>query len=399
MVEGADDRRFESGSIRGFADVDADLALTHLRVTFRGELVGTLAATEDGVLAFQYADSWIEGGFSISPFSLPLERKVFVADPHPLGGVFGVFDDSLPDGWGRLLVDRTLREHGIDPFSIGPLARLAIVGKGGMGALEYEPEICLTGSLALDDLDEIAGACAKVLSTDYSDDLDALFAMGGSSGGARPKILTVIDGEDWIVKFPSSHDGDDIGAEEFAFAGAARACGIEMAPVRLLPSERCCGYFATRRFDRARDQHGNVRKIHMASVGALLETSHRTPNLDYDLLMRLTLRLTDDMEEVERLFRLVSFNVLAGNRDDHAKNFTFLHEDTFDSWTLSPAYDLTRNSGMNGEHATMVNGKGAGITNDDLLAVGARAGLPSRSARAILGEVEEAVREALGKLV
>lgn len=396
MVEGADGRRSETGRIRGFAD--ADLALTHLRVTLRGELVGTLAQTEDGVLAFQYADSWIEGGFSISPFSLPLERKVFVADPHPLGGVFGVFDDSLPDGWGRLLVDRTLREHGVDPFSVGSLARLAIVGRSGMGALEYEPEVRLTGWSELDDLDEIAVACAKVLSTDYSDDLDALFALGGSSGGARPKILTTIDGEDWIVKFPSSLDGDDIGMEEFALAGAARACGIEMPPVRLLPSKRCSGYFATRRFDRARDQRGNVRKVHMASVGALLETSHRTPNLDYGLLMRLTLRLTDDMEVVERLFRLMSFNVLVGNRDDHAKNFTFLHDNAFDSWTLSPAYDLTRNSGMNGEHATMVNGKGNGITHDDLLAVGVRAGLPSRRARAMLDEVEEVVRGALGKL-
>lgn len=396
MVEGADGRRSETGRIRGFAD--ADLALTHLRVTLRGELVGTLAQTEDGVLAFQYADSWIEGGFSISPFSLPLERKVFVADPHPLGGVFGVFDDSLPDGWGRLLVDRTLREHGVDPFSVGSLARLAIVGRSGMGALEYEPDIRLASWSELDDLDEIASACAEVLSTDYSDDLDALFALGGSSGGARPKILTAIDGEDWIVKFPSSLDGDDIGMEEFALAGAARACGIEMPPVRLLPSKRCSGYFATRRFDRARDQRGNVRKVHMASVGALLETSHRTPNLDYGLLMRLTLRLTDDMEVVERLFRLMSFNVLVGNRDDHAKNFTFLHDNAFDLWTLSPAYDLTRNSGMNGEHATMVNGKGNGITHDDLLAVGVRAGLPSRRARAMLDEVEEVVRGALGKL-
>lgn len=395
MAESVDDRRIETGRIRRLAD--ADLALTHLRVALRGELVGTLAQTEDGVLAFQYADSWIEGGFSISPFSLPLERKVFVADPHPLGGVFGVFDDSLPDGWGRLLVDRTLREHGVDPFSVGSLARLAIVGRSGMGALEYEPEVRLTGWSELDDLDEIASACAEVLSTDYSDDLDALFALGGSSGGARPKILTAIDGEDWIVKFPSSLDGDDIGMEEFALAGAARACGIEMPPVRLLPSKRCSGYFATRRFDRARDQHGNVRKVHMASVGALLETSHRTPNLDYDLLMRLTLRLTDDMGEVERLFRLMLFNVLAGNRDDHAKNFTFLYDNAFDSWTLSPAYDLTRNSGMNGEHATMVDGKGNGITHDDLLAVGVRAGLPSRRARAMLGEVEEVVRGVLGK--
>lgn len=395
MVESANGRRSEPGRIRGFAD--ADLALTHLRVTLRGELVGTLAQTEDGVLAFQYAESWIESGFPISPFSLPLEHKVFVADPHPLDGVFGVFDDSLPDGWGRLLVDRTLREHGVDPFSVGPLARLAIVGRSGMGALEYEPEIRLAGSSALGDLDEIAAACAKVLSTDYSDDLDALFALGGSSGGARPKILTTIDGEDWIVKFPSSYDGDDIGAEEFALAGAARVCGIELPPVRLLPSRWCSGYFAIKRFDRVRDQYGNVHKVHMASVGALLETSHRTPNLDYDLLMRLTLRLTDDMEEVARLYRLMSFNVLVGNRDDHAKNFTFLHEDSFDSWTLSPAYDLTRNAGMNGEHATMVNGKGVGITHDDLLAVGARAGLQSRRARTILDEVEEVVRGALGE--
>lgn len=376
----------------------ADLALKSLRVTLRGELVGTLAQTEDGVLAFQYADSWIEDGFSLSPFSLPLERKVFVAKPHPLDGVFGVFDDSLPDGWGRLLVDRTLREHGIDPFSIGPLARLAIVGKSGMGALEYEPEVRLAASSALGDLDEIAAACAKVFATDYSDDLDALFVLGGSSGGARPKILTTIDGKDWIVKFPSSHDSNNIGAEEFALAGAARACGIVVPPVRLLPSRRCSGYFAIRRFDRARDQYDNTYKVHMASVGALLETSHRTPSLDYDLLMRLTLRLTDDMEEAARLFRLMSFNVLVGNRDDHAKNFTFLHEDSFDSWTLSPAYDLTRNSGMNGEHATMVNGKGSGITREDLLAVGTRAGLPPRATRSMLDEVEEAVRDVLEEL-
>lgn len=102
--------------------------------------MGTLVQVEDGVLAFQYADSWIEGWFSISPFSLPFERKVLVADPHPLGGVFGVLDGSLPDGWGRLLVDRTLREHSVDPFFVGPLARLAIVGRSGMGALEYEPD-------------------------------------------------------------------------------------------------------------------------------------------------------------------------------------------------------------------------------------------------------------------
>lgn len=368
-----------------------------LHVTMHGEPVGTLAQTEDRVLAFQYADSWIESSFSLSPFSLPLERRVFVARPYPLDGVFGVFDDSLPDGWGKLLVDRTLRGLGIDPLSIGPLVRLAVVGQSGMGALEYEPEIRLTAQSTIGDLDEIAAECAKMLATDYSDDLDTLFMLGGSSGGARPKILTTIDGEDWIVKFPSSYDGDGIGVEEFALAGAARTCGIEMPEVRLLSSNICAGYFAIKRFDRLRDQRGSVRKVHMASVGALLETSHRTPNLDYDLLMRLTLRLTDDMEEVARLYRLMVFNVFAGNRDDHAKNFTFLHEDSSDAWTLSPAYDLTRNPGMNGEHATTINGKGAGIDREDMRAVGTRAGLSLRVTRTILEEVEEAVR-GIGKL-
>lgn len=374
------------------------LSASSLRVTMHGRLVGTLAQTEDGVVAFQYARSWVEEGFSLSPLSLPLGGKVFVAKPHPLGGLFGVFDDSLPDGWGRLLVDRTLRERGIDPYSIGPLARLAIVGKSGMGALEYEPEVSLVSPSALGDLDEIAAACAEMLATDYSDDLDALFTLGGSSGGARPKILTTIDGEDWIVKFPSSFDHDHIGAEEYALARAAKSCGIEMPEVRLLPSKACSGYFAIKRFDRARNQHGDVWKVHMASVGALLETSHRTPNLDYDVLMRLTLRLTDDMEEVERLYRLMSFNVLVGNRDDHAKNFTFLHEDSSDAWTLSPAYDLTRNSGMNGEHATTVNGKGRDISRADLMEVGSRAGLPSRIVRSATEEVEEAVHAALREI-
>lgn len=87
-------------------------------------------------------------------------------------------DGSLPNGWGRLLVDRTLRDHGIDPYSIGPLARLAIVGKSGMRALEYEPEVSLVSPSALGDLDEIAAACAEMLATDYSDDLDAFFCFG-----------------------------------------------------------------------------------------------------------------------------------------------------------------------------------------------------------------------------
>lgn len=369
----------------------AGLASKSVYVFYAGRSVGTLAATRDGVLAFEYEDEWLRDGFSISPLSLPLEKRVFVADRHPLDGVFGVFDDSLPDGWGRLLVDRLLRSQGIDPYEVGPIARLSLVGSSGMGALEYEPatDVPLAGSAL--DLDELAEECARLLRTDFSEDLDALFALGGSSGGARPKILTRIDGEEWIVKFPASVDGPAIGLEEYRIALAAQACGIAMPEVRLFPSKRCEGYFGVRRFDRVRDAHGRTTKVHMASAGALLETSHRIPNLDYDMLMKLTLKLTDDFSEVERLYRLMCFNVFVGNRDDHAKNFSYLYDEPRGAWTLSPAYDLTRNDGMNGEHATTVNGKGRNIELEDLLAVGARAGLTPSCARVIADEARDAV--------
>lgn len=355
-----------------------DLNLKSLRVVVDGEDVGTLASTPEGPLAFQYARSWLQNGYSISPLSLPLRDEVFVAKKDPLGGVFGVFNDSLPDGWGRLLVDRMLRQNGMDPVRVSPLARLAIVGKSGMGALEYEPEVTLASQAVFDDLDAIAAECAAVLKTDYSEDLDTLFALGGSSGGARPKILTEIDGQEWLVKFPSSHDPVDIGRQEYAIAIAAKACGIEVPEVKLLPSRVCAGYFAVKRFDRARDQCGGTVKVHMASAAALLETSHRIPNLDYDILMRLTARLAEDVEELQRMFKLMVFNVLVGNRDDHSKNFTFLYLPELDVWTLSPAYDLTRNVGINGEHATTVNGKGRNITKDDMLSLGKKAGLSAR---------------------
>lgn len=370
-----------------------EISVRSLVVSYGGRQVGTLAQTDDGPVVFEYDDAWLTEGFSVSPFSLPLEKRVFVAPARPLDGLFGVFDDSLPDGWGRLLVDRMLKERGIDPYSVSPLARLAIVGNSGMGALCYEPELTLLPEATEKSLDELAQECAEVLRNEYVEDLDTLYALGGSSGGARPKVLAEIDGTSWIVKFPSSRDPQDIGAQEFAIAGAAAACGLEMPEVRLMPSDLCEGYFAIRRFDRVPDGGGSEHRVHMVSAGGLLETSHRIPNLDYGLLMKLALRLTDSMEEVERLYRLMVFNVVVGNRDDHAKNFTFLHEG--EGWCLSPAYDLTQNGGINGEHTTTVNGKGRGITLEDLQEVGARAGLRASEARRIAREVRDTAHDCL----
>ena len=191
--------------------------LSKLEVFYKGIRVGTMALYQNRYAAFEYDHDWLVNGFSISPFSLPLEKKVFMPKIDPFEGLFGVFADSLPDGWGRLLVDRLMRRNGINPYEIGCLERLAIVGNTGMGALTYQPVITMEREHGEKSLDEIALECERILHSKECEDLDYLFAKGGSSGGARPKILTQVDGEEWIIKFPSSEDSKDIGKQEYDY--------------------------------------------------------------------------------------------------------------------------------------------------------------------------------------
>ena len=139
------------------------------------------------------------------------------------------------------------------------------------------------------------------------------------------------------------------------------------------------------------------RRIHMISVSGLLETSHRIPNLDYDILMQLTLQLTKSMEECEKLYRLMCFNVYAHNRDDHSKNFTYLYDEDECSWKLSPAYDLTYSNSIGGEHATTVNGNGVNPELDDILAVAKKIGLNMTMARKTALNIRDCVSEMLGE--
>lgn len=367
--------------------------LNKLDVYYHDRKVGTMALYQNRLAAFAYSDEWLQEGFSISPFSLPLEKRVFVPKIDPFEGLFGVFADSLPDGWGRLLVDRLMRKNGLNPHTVGSLERLAIVGNTGMGALTYRPTIPLESVYNELTLDEIAKECERILQTDTSEKLDYLFAKGGSSGGARPKILPRIDNEDWIIKFPSSEDSKDVGRQEYDYALCAKECGIEMEEVRLFPSEKTQGYFGTKRFDRVAE--GENGKVHMISAAAILETSHRIPNLDYDILMKLTLQLTKSMEECEKLYRLMCFNVFAHNRDDHSKNFSYIYRDREKRWILSPAYDLTYSNSIGGEHATTVNGNGVDPGTEDLLSVAKKIGIGMAKARKTAAKIQECVHERL----
>jgi serine/threonine-protein kinase HipA len=344
--------------------------VTMLNVTLDGRThhkVGRLASQNRRIL-FEYDPAFLATGLQISPFRLPHRSGVMAGDARVFDGLFGVYNDSLPDGWGRLLLDRAVEKIGITRQELTPLDRLAYVGTNGMGALSYEPDLSKgRRTPVVLKLDTIAREAASVLAGEQGSVIDELLTLNGGSAGARPKVVaqvsadmtTIIHGPEmlpsgyahWMIKFPSSQDELTIGAIEYAYSRMARAAGIAMPETHLFGSKK--KYFGVKRFDRDGD-----RRIHMHSLSGLLHADHRSPSLDYDALLTATQVLTKDATDMERAFRLACFNVLAHNRDDHAKNVSYLLDDITGHWTLAPAYDLTFSSGPGGEQSMLVMGEG-----------------------------------------
>ncbi len=347
--------------------------------------VGTMAQTADHRVAFAYSEEWLDTGFAISPFSLPVEPKVFVPSSQAFSGLWGVFADSLPDAWGQLLVNRMLKDRGFSSADVSQLERLAIVGDSGMGALSYHPAWDVQKDTHLTDLDELAAKCHALLNHEDVSDLDNLLHMGGSSGGARPKIMT----DEWIIKFPASNEMMDSGLMEKEYMDCASDCGIVVPETKLMPSKLCSGYFAVRRFDRTKVGNDLVRH-HMLTAAAILEVDWRTATMDYHTLMKLTKILSLGNEaDIEQMFRRMCFNVFAHNRDDHAKNFSWMYDERMDCWHPSPAYDLTWSTTYFGEHTMTVDGNGRKPGMQELLAVGKAAGMAQKSCRMIAEEIRE----------
>ena len=357
----------------------------------------------DRKIWFQYDQSFLGKGIELSPFKLPLKPEVVTNTDNLFEGLFGLFNDSLPDGWGRLLVDRHMRGLGVAPQTLTSLDRLAFVGRHGMGALQYEPEQEQQGSLSDKlNLDLLAEESRQVLEGGSDQVIDKLLSLNGSSAGARPKIMVgvnkdkkqIVHGVDdlpegyehWIIKFISSVDAEDNGSLEYAYSLMAKEAGINMPETHLFPaSGKKSGYFGVRRFDR----EGNKR-IHVHTASGLLHADHRAPSLDYESILKAALLLTKSVPQVEQFFRLAAFNVMAHNRDDHAKNFSFIMENS-GAWQVAPAYDLIFSSSSHGEHSTTVVGEGRSPGTKDLLKLAKKFDL--KKAPDILEEVSAAVKK------
>ena len=319
-----------------------------LQVSYNKQNVGKLAMGDKAKCLFEYDSAWLKTGFSISPFFLPLKTGVFVAKHEPFNGLFGVFNDSMPDGWGNLLLDRFLSSKGINIEALTVIDRLAFVGKSGMGALSYQPDNSEIYRMRSPDLNSIAKQVSDILS-ERADipTIKSILKLTGSSGGARPKVLINHMNATWMVKFASSNDDRNIGKQEYFYSELAEKCGIEMSETKLFENN----YFGTRLFDRNQDE-----RFHVHSASGLLDASHRFPSLDYTQLAKATLALTKNTNELIKLLRLMVFNVAIENKDDHAKNFSYIFKN--ENWNLSPAYDLLKSEGFANEHATAIAGVG-----------------------------------------
>ncbi len=361
------------------------------------ELVGRLAEHQRAIY-FEYDPGFLASRRSISPLHLPATGGAVRAPAAT--GLHGVFADALPDGWGMLLMDRHFRKQGLIPEQLSPLDRLAYLGARTMGALTFHP--CSddgTTPVRPSPLDRLAAEADKVLAGQASELLPELLAAGGAPGGARPKVLVCVRGDElsygtdlppaghvpWLIKFPSHRDPGDSAAVEYVYSRLARHAGLDVPDTRLFVAASGQRFFGVRRFDR----DGPLR-FHVHTLAGALNTDFRVPNLDYELLLRVTTRMTRAQPEVVRAFRHTVFNVLAHNRDDHGKNFSFIMSRDGE-WRLSPAYDLTFAEGPGGEHTMAIQGEPRRPTWSHMLRLAKTASIPERTAHRVLDEVRDAL--------
>lgn len=362
-------------------------------------VVGRLAESDRQVY-FEYDPDFLRDPLWLSPFKLPPEPGLLQHRDHGFGPVFGLFDDSLPDGWGLLLMDRFFRQQGLDLATVSVLDRLAYLGTLTMGALTYHPPADpVDRDARILDLHEMADASQQVAEGTCREVLPQLLKAGGSPGGARPKVLvgvcgeTLLSGEGdlppgythWIAKFNARQDMPDAGPVEFAYSLMARAAGITMPPTRVFETSQGERFFGVERFDR----HGN-RRYHVHTFGNLIHANFRIPSCDYGQLLKVVKILTRDHRAVQECYRRLVFNVLTHNRDDHVKNFAFRLDDEGE-WKLAPAYDLMFSAGPGGEHSMTVAGEGKVPGRHHLLELAGPAGISDRDAGSIIQSVADAV--------
>lgn len=349
-------------------------------------------------LLFEYSKEALGGGLELSPLRLPIRSEAYGNFPDYMLRLPGLIADSLPDGWGLLLMDRYFRRLGREPAAVSPLDRLAFLGERALGALTYEPP----DTVRLTDADltllRLAEEIDLVIAGRDDEVLRRLLLLGGSPHGARPKavvgydparktIRTVADQHHrpYLIKFPAEREHKEACAVEHVYCETARLCGIEVPETTHFDLDRSHAAFGIARFDI---EAGMRVPVH--TLAGALHADFRMPAVDYISLLRATRAFTRDERQVVSAYERAVFNVLFNNRDDHSKNFAF-RLDRDRRWRLAPGYDLTFNMGPGGEHQMDICGEGRQVTRAHMLELATKGGIENRVAIASLERMLEQV--------
>ena len=381
-----------------------------LKVYLWGQEIGRLAWHDARKTSFfMYNPEFLKGSLDIAPLAASIHhpqntRAIFGETERIYQKLPSFIADSLPDAWGNQLFEQWRKANNLSERSVTSLEKLAFIGKRGMGALEFVPEIDRGKMNDQVDIKALADLAQKIalerenvrILPDESLTLQSLIAVGTSAGGRQPKGIIAMHRETgeirsgqvdlepgfdyYILKFG---DKERSTAElEQTYYEMAVAAGINMMESRLLEVEGT-KHFLTKRFDR-----NETGKLHTQTLAAMM------PEADsYEKLLMVCRKLHLPEVDCQEVFRRMVFNILANNTDDHHKNFTFImgHQGT---WRLSPAYDMTYIFDTGGylpnkEHCLMIGGKYQDITLDDVISFANESGI--RAPKAMIRKVAAAV--------
>jgi len=326
------------------------------------QFIGTLFSSYSRgkeIFSFKYAHEWLQS-YLVRGIDPDLELYTGIQYLRDEKSNFGVFLDSSPDRWGRVLMDR--RESILSRMENRPHRHLnesdylmGVFDEQRMGALRFKESA--TGAFMNDNrnfatppwtsIRELEQASYQLENDLVEDDAELLkwlymlLATGSSLGGARPKAgVRNVDGALWIAKFPSREDKYDVGAWEMVIHELAQCAGLNVPQAMAQPFYGKHHTFLTKRFDRTANQ-----RLHFASAMTLLGYTDGVSFQDgasylelAEFIIREGANVNRDLEE---LFRRIVFFICVSNTDDHLRNHGFLL--TQAGWTLSPAYDMNPN--------------------------------------------------------
>ncbi len=358
------------------------------------------AADARSSIIFEYTDEAFAKGLELSPYLFPLVkgRDFSKSLPRHQLGLPGPVYDSLPDGWGLLLMDKLFQKRGLDPARLSALDRLAYVGDSALGAMTFAPADSFMKQPQADiPMAMLAQEVQQVLEDKDTALLAQLALVGGSPHGARPKALVYLNSEThrastvpmegaepWLVKFPAMNEHSEVCAIEDLYIKSASACGLEAPPTVSLDLGQGLSAFGIKRFDREGKYRVPVHTL-AAFVGADFRVAG---SIGYITLIQATRFLTRDSREVKKAFERAVFNVIFNNRDDHGKNFSFrMGKDGH--WKLAPVYDITFNRGPGGYHQMDVAGEASIIRLAHLQQLGKEAGVSKKETIEIISRVAQ----------